>query len=273
MNVMVSTPTEAEPFLKQSHKLLIGGEWVEAASGKSFDVVNPATGQVITKVAEGDVEDVNRAVAAARAAFEEGKWAGQKPVMRARVLFRAADLIEQNAEELAQLETLDNGKPLAQARADVAGSANNFRYYAGWIDKVTGSTVDMNMPGDYHAYTLKEPVGVAALITPWNFPIAMASWKLAPALAAGCACILKPAEETPLTALRLTELLVEAGVPEGVVNVVTGFGHTAGAALASHPQVDKVAFTGSTEVGKLIVQAAAGNLKKVSLELGGKAPN
>jgi phenylacetaldehyde dehydrogenase len=197
-----------------------------------------------------------------------------KPAVRSRILHRIADMIEQNAEELAYLESLDNGKPISQSLPiDISATAGAFRYYAGWADKIHGSTYNISMPGDYHSYTLREPVGVVGLIVPWNYPLVMAAVKLGPALAAGCTCILKPAEETPLTALRLGELMAEAGVPEGVVNILPGIGEVTGAALVAHPGVDKVAFTGSTEVGKAIVQAATGNLKKVSLELGGKAPN
>jgi phenylacetaldehyde dehydrogenase len=271
MNAPTGKLAVVEQFLKQPRKLLIGGKWQDAQSGKTFDVFNPATGKVIAKVAEGDKADIDLAVKAARAAFP--KWAALPPAARQMILWRVAELIDQHAEELAQLETLDNGKPLGEARGiDVAAAAQTFRYYAGWCDKLEGATTQTNML-NMHAYTLREPLGVCAQIVPWNFPLLMASWKVAPCLATGNVSILKPAEETPLTALRLAELMLEAGVPEGVINVVPGFGHTAGAALSSHPDVDKIAFTGSTEVGKLIVQAASGNLKKVSLELGGKSPN
>ena len=214
------------------------------------------------------------AVSAARAAFESGEWRDMKPSARARLIYKYADLIEAHADELAMLESLDGGKPIALAKpVDVMASVGAFRYYAGWADKINGTTNSINMEGEHHAYTLKEPVGVAALIVPWNYPLVMAAMKLAPALAAGCTCVLKPAEDTPITALRLAELAMEAGFPAGVFNVVTGLGHTAGQMLAEHPGVDKVAFTGSTATGKKIVQAAAGNLKKVTLELGGKSPN
>lgn len=256
-----------------SHKMLINGRWTESASGKTFSTVNPATGKSLAEIAEGDKEDIDQAVKAARAAFEEGPWSRMTPSDRGRAMWRLADLIEQHAEELAVLETLDNGKPLTLSRAaDVPLAADCIRYMAGWATKIEGNTLSISVPNHF-AYTLREPVGVVGQIIPWNFPLLMAAWKLGPALATGCTVVLKPAEQTPLSALRLGELIQEAGFPDGVVNIVPGFGETAGAALAAHPDVDKVAFTGSTEVGKLILQAAAGNLKKVSLELGGKSPN
>lgn len=262
-------------FLRGPRKMLIGGKWVEAASGKTFDTYDPATGQVLTTVPEGDREDINRAVEAARKAFETGPWPSKTPSERGRLLWRLADLLEQHQEEFAILETLDNGKPLSVARvADLPLAIDMFRYMAGWATKIEGNTIPISASGaKFLAYTLREPIGVVGQIIPWNFPLLMAAWKLGPALAVGCTVVLKPAEQTPLTALRLGELICEAGYPDGVVNIVTGFGETAGAALAAHPHVDKIAFTGSTEVGKLVVQAAAGNLKKVSLELGGKSPN
>jgi len=254
--------------------LLIDGQWVEAASGKTFPVYNPATGQVMAHVAQGEKEDIDRAVRAARRTFDSGPWHTMTPSMRGRLLNKLADLVEQHSEEFAQLESLDNGKPLSVARAaDVPLAIDMFCYMAGWATKIEGNTIPMSFPGQYFAYTLREPVGVVGQIIPWNFPLLMAAWKLAPALAVGCTSILKPAQQTPLSALRLGELIMEAGFPAGVVNIVTGFGSGAGAPLAAHPAVDKIAFTGSTEVGKMILQAAAGNLKKVSLELGGKAPN
>jgi phenylacetaldehyde dehydrogenase len=262
-------------FLKQPKKMLIGGEWVEAVSGKTFDTYNPASGEVLAKVAAGDKADVDRAVRAARKAFEGGPWPDMLPADRARVIWKIAELIDENHDELAELETLDNGKPLLFSRiVDVPTAAAHFRYMSGFATKIEGTTIPISMPGGkYFAYTLREPVGVCAQIIPWNYPLIMAAMKLAPALAAGCTVVLKPAEQTPLTALRLGELIQEAGIPDGVVNIVPGYGETAGAALAAHPDVDKVAFTGSTEVGRLIVTAASGNLKKVSLELGGKSPN
>jgi phenylacetaldehyde dehydrogenase len=264
-----------QDFLSRPRKLLIGGQWVGARSGKTFETYNPATGEVLAQVAEGDRDEIDQAVAAARKAFETGAWPKMAPAERGRLLWKLADLIEQNLDELAELETLDNGKPLLFARMlDVPSAAGFFRYMAGWATKVEGNTIPMSgSQGKYFAYTLREPVGVVGQIIPWNFPLVMASWKLAPALAVGCTCVLKPAEQTPLTALRLGELIQEAGFPDGVVNIVPGFGETAGAALAAHPDVDKIAFTGSTAVGKLIAIAATGNLKKVSLELGGKSPN
>jgi len=265
-------------FLARPQRMPIGGEWVEAASGRTFDTEDPALGRVLTCVPEGDAADVDRAVKAARRAFEDGPWATMTAAERSRIVWRIGDLISENAEELAQLETLDAGKSLALATAvDLPLAAESFRYMAGWATKLRGSTLALSVPytpgATYHAYTLRQPVGVVGAIIPWNFPLVMAAWKLAPALATGNTVVLKPAEQTPLSALFLGTLLEEAGLPPGVVNIVTGQGETAGAALAAHPGVDKVAFTGSTEVGRLILAAAGGNLKKVSLELGGKSPN
>lgn len=269
----VPLSTGVGEFLRGAKKMLIDGKWVESVSGKTFPVYNPADGEVIAQVAEGDARDIDLAVRAARRAFESGPWPSMTASERGRLVWRLADLLEQNLEEFAQLESLDNGKPLSVARvADVPLSVDNLRYMAGWATKIEGATIPISVPG-HIAWTLREPVGVVGQVIPWNFPLLMAIWKLGPALAAGCTVVLKPAEQTPLSALRLGELIVEAGFPAGVVNVVPGFGETAGAALAAHPDVDKIAFTGSTEVGKLIVKAAAGNLKKVSLELGGKSPN
>jgi len=263
----------ATGFLRRNAGLLIDGKLVPAASGKTFPVINPATGTVICSVPEGDKEDVDRAVAAARRAFDDGRWSSVSPSARGQLLWKLADLIEKNLEELAELESIDNGKPYAVARvADLPLAVDMFRYMAGWSTKISGTTLPWSLPGQFLSYTVREPIGVVGQIIPWNFPLLMAAWKLAPALAAGCTVVLKAAEQTPLTALRLGELVLEAGFPAGVVNILTGFGETAGAALAAHPDVDKIAFTGSTEVGKLIVHAAAGNLKKVSLELGGKSP-
>ena len=274
MDTKVSPDNAARAFCERQHRLYVGGEWIDSREEATFAALNPADGSVLATLPEACAADVDGAVAAARKAFEGGEWPQMLPALRMRLMHRIADLIEDNVDELAMLETLDNGKPLSHSTpVDVPVAAAAFRYYAGWADKIRGATMNLSMPGEQHAYTLREPVGVVALIVPWNFPLVMAAMKLAPALAAGCTCILKPAEETSLTALRLAELLSEAGVPAGVVNVLTGRGHVTGAALAAHPGVDKVAFTGSTEVGKAIVQAASGNLKKVSLELGGKAPN
>ena len=281
MGVAIS-PINIDPrvsdFLEKPRKMLIGGRWVDAASGKTFPSFNPATGEVLAQVTEGDKHDIDAAVKAARKAFDGGRWPRMTPSERGRLIWKLADLLEANLEEFALLESLDNGKPLAIARvADVPMAVDLFRYMAGWATKLEGTTIpiSVNYPpkAKYLAYTLREPVGVVGQIIPWNFPLLMAAWKLGPALASGCTIVLKPAEQTPLTALRLGELIMEAGFPEGVVNIVPGYGETAGAALAAHDDVDKIAFTGSTEVGKLIVHAATGNLKKVSLELGGKSPN
>lgn len=262
-------------FLSSDRHLLIDGDWVPAADGATFASVNPATESDLVHVAEASAADVDSAVRAASTAFERGSaWSRFTPRERGRVLSRAADLVEEHAEELAQLESLDNGKLVGAARdGDVATVVTLLRYFAGWTDKIEGTTIPMSVPGrEFHAYTRREPVGVVAAIVPWNFPLLMACFKTVPALAAGNTVILKPAEQTPLSALRLGGILLEAGLPPGVLNVLTGQGET-GAALVAHLGVDKVAFTGSTEVGKKIVAAAAGNLKKVSLELGGKAPN
>ncbi len=262
----------AQDFLKGSpKKLLIGGKWVAAKSGKTFETINPANEEVLGLVAEGDKADVDEAVRAARQAFETGKWRSMGPHQRARYLFTIADLIEAHTDELAELVTLDNGKPIGESIIEVGRTADTFRYYAGWATKFYGET-NPSDPGIFN-YTLREPIGVCGQIIPWNGPLATISWKIAPALAFGNTLVLKPAEQTPLPAIRLGELICQAGVPDGVVNIVTGFGPTAGGAIAAHPDIDKVAFTGSTEVGKLILQASAGNLKRVSLELGGKSPN
>jgi phenylacetaldehyde dehydrogenase len=274
----VTLERSVEEFIGAPRQLFINGQWVNAASGKTFDTPNPATGETLARVAEGDAEDINRAVRAARAAFDDGPWSRMTPSERGRIIWRIGDLILEHTQELAQLESLDNGKPVAvAAAADVPLAADLFHYMAGWATKIEGNTINISVPfmpgANFHSYTLREPIGVVGQIIPWNFPLLMAAWKLGPALCTGNTVVLKPAEQTPLTALKLAELIAEAGVPDGVVNVVTGFGETAGAALAANNDVDKVAFTGSTEVGKLIVQAATGNLKRVSLELGGKSPN
>jgi len=254
-------------------RLLINNQWVESQSGKTFPTINPATGQEICQVAEADAPDVDRAVKAARHAFEKGPWRRMAAAERGRLLNKLADLIEKHASELAHLETLDNGKPYSVAMAaDLPLTIACYRYYAGWADKIQGKTIPI--AGDFFCYTRLEPVGVVGQIIPWNFPLLMQAWKLGPALATGNTVVMKPAEQTPLTALRVGELIVEAGFPEGVVNILPGYGPTAGGAIANHPDVDKVAFTGSTEVGKLIMEAAARtNLKRVTLELGGKSPN
>jgi acyl-CoA reductase-like NAD-dependent aldehyde dehydrogenase len=272
----IAEDLEVAAFLKgQPKKLFIGGRWTEAASGKTFESIDPATGAVLARVAEAGVEDVDRAVAAARRSFDSGVWRDLPPAERAKALWKIGDMIEERATEFAQLETLDNGMPINDALLFHAPlAAATFRYYAGWVTKLDGATQQVSLPGKYLSYTLREPVGVVGQIIPWNFPLLMAAWKLAPALACGNSVVLKPSEETPLSALLLAELMQQAEVPDGVVNVVPGFGETAGARLASHPDVDKIAFTGSTEVGKLITKASAeSNLKRVSLELGGKSPN
>ena len=274
----VTVDRSVEEFTAAPRKLFINGQWVDAASGKTFETPNPATGETLANVAEGDAEDVNRAVRAARNAFESGPWSRLTPSERGRILWRVGDLILQYADELAQLESLDNGKPVAVARgADVPLAADLFHYMAGWATKIEGNTINISVPympgANFHSYTLREPVGVVGQIIPWNFPLLMAAWKLGPALTTGNTVVLKPAEQTPLTALRLAEILAEAGVPDGVVNVVNGFGTEAGKPLASSPRVAKVAFTGETTTGRLIMQYASENIIPVTLELGGKSPN
>jgi aldehyde dehydrogenase (NAD+) len=256
-----------------ANKLLIDNRWIDSESGKTYATVNPATGEEICCVAEADAADVDKAVAAARAAFEHGPWRKTQASERGRLLYRLADLIERHTDELAALEAMDNGKPVSIARAvDVPASVACYRYFAGWADKIQGRTIPID--GDFFCYTRLEPVGVVGQIIPWNFPLLMQAWKLAPALATGNTVVMKPAEQTPLSALRVGELIVEAGYPAGVVNLLPGYGPTAGAAIARHMDIDKVAFTGSTEVGQLVMEAAAkSNLKRVTLELGGKSPN
>jgi phenylacetaldehyde dehydrogenase len=276
MNIAIRHPQlgkQASAFLAKEQKMLIGGQWVNSREGDTIDVEDPATQTVISRVPAGTKADIDAAVKSARNAFESGPWSRLSPSDRSRMIWKLADLLEQHADEFAELESIDNGKPVLNARrGDVQGSIDAFRYMAGWPTRLTGETVPVSSAGNWHVYTLREPVGVVGQIIPWNFPLMMAAWKLAPALAAGCTMVLKPAEQTPLSALRFGELIQEAGFPDGVVNIVTGYGETAGAALAEHPDVDKIAFTGSTAVGKLIVHAASGNLKRVSLELGGKSP-
>jgi len=252
---------------------LIDGKWVEAESGKTFETRNPATDEVLAKVPEGGKADIDKAVKAARKAFEEGPWRKMSPSERARCLYKLADLIEQRADEFAQLETLDNGKPIKESRfIDVPATVETFRYYAGWATKIEGETINANT--NFFTYTLREPVGVVGQIIPWNFPMLMVAWKLGPALACGNALVLKPAEQTPLSALYIGELALEAGFPPGVINIVTGFGpNSAGEFLSNHMDVDKIAFTGEDKTGREIVKASTGNLKRISLELGGKAPN
>jgi len=252
-------------------QMLIGGSWQASSDGGTFDTKDPATGEVLASVPEATEKDVDAAVDAARVAFESEEWSGLPPAARAKLIWRVGDLVEEHLEELAEIDTRDQGRPLAISKMVTGPVADHFRYYAGWATKIAGETTRVNVPGVFH-YTLREPVGVCALITPWNFPLVLASWKLAPALACGNTAIIKPAEQTPLSTLRLIELMQEAGIPDGVVNIVTG-GPEVGAALSSHNGVDKISFTGSTEVGREIVRASAGNLKKVSLELGGKTPS
>jgi len=272
MAVDVLDPVRA--FLDREHQLLIGGEWLPPAGGKSMEALDPATGGKLTSIAKAGTPDVDRAVAAARQAFEGHDWRDMPSMARSELLWTIGALIDEHRDELAQIETLDNGKPLRESRnVDVPSAARYFKYWSGWPTKIFGQTMPMTFPGHWHAYTLREPVGVVAAIVPWNFPLLMAAWKLAPALACGCTIILKPASQTSLTALRLGELIGQAGVPAGVVNILTGSGSEVGVALSEHAGVDKVSFTGSTEVGKEILQASLGNLKRVSLELGGKSPN
>jgi aldehyde dehydrogenase (NAD+) len=253
-------------------RLWIDNEWTDAVSGAVIEDLNPATGSLVAEVQAADADDVDRAVRSARAACATSGWSRMNPHKRSTLLWTLADLIEANADELARLETTDNGKPFFESRqVDLPSVVENFRYFAGLADKIHGETIPV--AGPFLNYTLREPLGVVGCIVPWNFPLSLAAWKVAPALACGNAVVLKPAEETPLTALRLGELAAQAGFPEGVLNVVPGFGETAGAALVAHPDVDAIAFTGSTAVGKIVMRSAADTLKKVSLELGGKSPN
>ncbi|WP_449537380.1 aldehyde dehydrogenase family protein [Ferdinandcohnia sp. Marseille-Q9671] len=263
---------KVEAFLNGSKKLYINGEFVESASGKTFESYNPATGEVLATVYEAGPEDIDRAVKAARKAFDEGPWSKMTAAARSRLMYKLADLMELHKDELAQLETLDNGKPIRETtNADIPLAIEHMRYYAGWSTKIVGQTIPVN--GPFFNYTRHEAVGVVGQIIPWNFPLLMAMWKLGAALATGCTIVLKPAEQTPLSVLYLAELVEEAGFPPGVLNIVPGFGETAGQPLVDHPQVDKIAFTGSTEVGKMIMQRASQSLKRVTLELGGKSPN
>ncbi len=261
--------------LANVQSLFVAGQWCVAADGSTSDVFDPSSGEVISSACMATADDTERAVAAARASFDSGRWTSLTPAERGKILWRIADLLEEHADEVAELEMLDAGKPFAGARnGEIPFAAECFRYYAGWCSKIEGSTKQLStVPNqDFHIYTRREPIGVAALIVPWNGPLLQAAWKVAPALAAGCSCILKPASETPLTAVRLSEIIQQAGVPDGVFNLLLGGGSTVGQQLAEHPNVDKVSFTGSTEVGKSIIDAAKGNLKKLSLELGGKSP-
>jgi phenylacetaldehyde dehydrogenase len=263
----------AAAFARRTHGNLIGDNWVPAASGQTMAVTDPGTGDTVGQVAASAAADIDLAVAAARAALQTGPWSRMTGQARGRLMLKLAGLISDAAEELAQLESLDTGRALYECQlVDVPGSVNMLEYMAGWADKINGEAIPLGAPGDLHAYTTREPVGVVGIIVPWNYPLELAVWRMAPALAAGCTVILKPAEQTSLTTVRLGELVLQAGFPPGVVNVVTGLGETAGAALAAHPDVDAVSFTGSTETGRAIVHAAAGNLKRVFLELGGKSP-
>ncbi len=259
-------------FLKGTKKLFINGKWEDSASGKTFETLNPATGEVLAVVSEAGTEDVDRAVKAARKAFDEGAWTKMSAANRSRLIYKLADLMEEHKEELAQLDTLDNGKPIRETtNADIPLAIEHFRYYAGWATKIVGQTIPVQ--GKFFTYTRHEPVGVVGQIIPWNFPLLMAAWKLGAALATGCTVVLKPAEQTPLSALYLAQLAAEAGFPEGVLNVIPGYGETAGEPLVKHPLVNKIAFTGSTTVGKSIMAEASNSMKRITLELGGKSPN
>ena len=271
MATAASQRKSSSPTIRQT-QLLIDGKWVAARSGKTFSTVNPATEQVIAEVAEGDAADIDRAVKAARKALESGPWRSMDARERGRLMFRLADLVEANLEELARLESLDNGKPIRDSRAaDLPLVVDCLRYYAGWADKLQGQTIPIR--GNHFCYTRREPVGVVGQIIPWNFPLLMVAWKWGPALAAGCTIVMKPAEQTPLSCLRLGELALEAGFPKGVINLVPGYGPTAGAALVRHPQVDKIAFTGEHRTAQIIMTDAAPTLKRLTFELGGKSPN
>jgi aldehyde dehydrogenase (NAD+) len=267
------SPIEATKAVLPPGKLFINGRHEDAEGGKTIDVMNPATGERLTTVPDGGAADVDRAVAAARASFDKKSWRGMDPSKREKILWDLSELLLKHKEELAMLESLENGKTLREAAgADVGPAIDTFRYYAGWVRKIYGETIPVD--GPYLNYTLREPVGVVGAIVPWNFPLQLATWKVAPALACGCSVVLKPSELTPLTALRVAELALEAGLPEGVLNVVTGYGATAGDALGRHMDVDKISFTGSTRTGRALLKASAeSNLKRVSLELGGKSPN
>lgn len=271
-NMTLEVSNKLQKFLSGPKKLFINGQFVESVSKKTFSTPNPATGQKLADVYEADKEDIDAAVKAARKAFEQGPWSKMSASARSRLMYKLADLMEENKTELAQLETLDNGKPINETTyGDIPLAIEHMRYFAGWSTKIVGQTIPVS--GNYFNYTKHEPVGVVGQIIPWNFPLLMAMWKIGAALATGCTVVLKPAEQTPLSALYLAELTVEAGFPDGVINIVPGFGETAGQALVDHPDVNKIAFTGSTEVGKLIMRSASYSLKRVTLELGGKSPN
>jgi aldehyde dehydrogenase (NAD+) len=265
-----TAPSKTAPSITQT-KLLIDNKWVSAAEGGTFETLNPATGEVLAEVAAGTAADIDRAVKAARRAVEEGPWSSMDAADRGRLLLRLADLVDSHAKDLAALESLNSGKTITDSQGDMGGVANTLRYYGGWADKIEGRTVPVR--GNFLSYTLRQPVGVVGQIIPWNFPLLMLAWKWGPALACGNAIVMKPAEQTPLTALRIGELAIEAGFPAGVINLVNGFGETAGAALVAHPDVDKIAFTGHVDTAKIIQKAAADSLKRVTFELGGKSPN
>ncbi|WP_419180412.1 aldehyde dehydrogenase family protein [Bacillus xiapuensis] len=272
VNQVLKMSSKITEFLKGTKKLYINGEFVESYSSKTFETFNPATEEVLATVYEAGKEDINHAVRAAKAAFEEGPWSKMSAAERAKLIYKLADLVEEHQEELAQLDTLDNGKPIHETRAvDLPGTIEQFRYFAGWATKVMGQTIPVS--GHYLNYTRHEPVGVVGQIIPWNYPINMVSWKIAPALAAGCTIVLKPAEQTPLSALYFAELVEKAGFPPGVINIVPGFGAIAGNAIVEHPDVNKISFTGSTPIGKQIMKKAADTMKRLTLELGGKSPN
>jgi len=260
-------------FVSQRHRLLIGGEWVDAVSEQTLEVHDPGTGEIVGHIPNAGAADVDRAVMAARQAFDSGPWSKMPGAERGKLIWKLATRLEELSDELAEIEALDAGKPLAYAKmADLPLTRSLYYYFAGWASKIAGQTLELSRPGEFHAYTLREPVGVVGLITPWNFPLVLAAYKLAPALACGCTAVLKPAEQTSLSTLRLGEIIQEVGFPPGVVNILTGDGETTGAPLVAHSEVDKISFTGSTEVGKLVVRSAANDLKRVSLELGGKSP-
>lgn len=261
-----------ETFLQGTKKLYIDGKFVPSASGATFDTPNPATGETLMTLYEAQAADVDKAVKAARKAFDQGEWRTMSPASRSRLMYKLADLMEEHKTELAQLETLDNGKPINETtNGDIPLAIEHMRYYAGWCTKITGQTIPVS--GAYFNYTRHEPVGVVGQIIPWNFPLLMAMWKMGAALATGCTIVLKPAEQTPLSALYLAELIDQVGFPAGVINIIPGFGEDAGEALTNHEAVDKIAFTGSTEIGKKIMSTAAKSIKRVTLELGGKSPN
>ncbi len=272
MTQTIELSNKVVDFLKGTKKLFINGEFVDSQSGKTFETYNPANGEVLAYVNEAQAEDVDKAVIAAKKAFEEGPWSKMSGAERGRLMYRLAQLIDNNKQELAEIDSLDNGKPINEVLGnDIPNAVGQFEYFAGWTTKIVGQTIPVS--GNYFNYTRHEPVGVVGQIIPWNFPLMMAAWKIAPALATGCTVVLKPAEQTPLSALYLAQLAAEAGFPEGVINIIPGFGETAGDALVQHPHVDKIAFTGSTNVGKAIMKKAADTMKRVTLELGGKSPN